>query len=684
MVEKTKEFWRKIWEREGAKEKGKEIAIYTLMSSFWIFLLTVSFWYVLLYIPVNIGLRLLPKKLDKFWFRLFVQTLACSVVWITSGGFLGFFCFVLNSIMNKSFVLAKKKKEWIVGGLIPVAVLMIAEFLQKNFRLFFWRYLILNNTLAKFGAFVTLILVFLVSWMLITIFNNKKIGYCVSISLFMLLSIVNFFVVAFTEQPFTLSDLKIAVTAAGVLSEQQLTAEHWIRLFFALVMIAALYTVIILVYKEKREKRKITKTILSIPVFCAVVLSMAIGSKFLYQNLLLFRGNLMYGFISNFYITIDAGLDIPENAKDYVIEDKNDELTSNPNVIIIMNEAFSDLGTLYNLSLNEDPLEYYHSLIKEYPNGITYSSVRGNNTCSSEWELLSSTPTALTTKGATIYQDNCIPMRSLVSLFNSRGYTTVGLHPYHAVGYNRNNVYKTLGFDESYFLEDLPEPIDTVRNYATDEYDYKQLIRLYEENESKGDSPFFCFNITMQNHGGYTSNQLNSIYRTEGTNYSDLNTYLSVLDKSDDALETLISYFENVEEDTVILLFGDHHPLLPDSFYEEVYGKNISEFTAEELMSIYSVPYLIWANYDLNKDAAPAETSNNYLANILFNVGNIPKSTWLHMVDEWQEEYPVITMNFTKDATGFVDRSGSILKTMPKSLQEYQNYSYGILHGLKE
>ena len=37
-----------------------------------------------------------------------------------------------------------------------------------------------------------------------------------------------------------------------------------------------------------------------------------------------------------------------------------------------------------------------------------------------------------------------------------------------------------------------------------------------------------------------------------------------------------------------------------------------------ELKSVYNVPYLIWSNYELNKEASPKETSICYLANIIF------------------------------------------------------------------
>lgn len=353
-----------------------------------------------------------------------------------------------------------------------------------------------------------------------------------------------------------------------------------------------------------------------------------------------------------------------------------------------MNEAFSDLEETFDLSLNEDPIPYFHSLQQTYPNGITYSSVKGNNTCSSEWELLSGSPTALTAKGAMVYRDNDKPMRSIVSLFNNRGYTTVGMHPYYSFGYNRNSIYHNLGFKQISFMENMPSDLETHRTFITDKENYKEIIKTYEANEAAGNNPFFCFNITMQNHGNYVNVQSEEIHTTKGESFAEVNTYLSGLKHSDEALKMLITYFENIEEDTIILFFGDHQPLVDNAFYEGIFNKPYSELTLEELKKVYEIPYLIWANYDLNKEAAPRTTSNCYLTNILFDVGNIPKSTWLNMVSEYQEDYPVITELFTIDNQNTIHETSALLKTKKEQPNDfvnlYQKYSYGILYGLKE
>lgn len=599
-------------------------------------------------------------------------TLTSTLVWI---------------VLYIKYKTSKSMKELAIGTVIPFAIIMYSEYLQNNLGRA-WSLMADSYITKKIGYLIGISFVIFVSSLLNNLFNNKRIGYYATGIAFGLLAIINFFVYAYTEQPFTISDLKIATTAAGVLKTQGLESEDWLKFAVGIVLLALYFVIITVTYKNRPIYKKKRWRVVFISLLCALGIGLYSASSILSSYMLLYQGHIKYGFVGNFYITINNSIKIPKNASDYVIEDISDDGSYKPNVIIIMNEAFSDLEKTFDLTLNEDPIPFFHGLQENYPHGITYSSVKGNNTCSSEWELLSGSPTALTAKGAMIYRDNDKPMRSIVNLFNNRGYTTVGMHPYYKIGYNRNSIYQNFGFKHTSFMEDMPSDLDTHRNYITDKENYKEIIKVYEANEKAGNNPFFCFNITMQNHGNYITTQSNDIYTTNEASFADVNTYLSGLKHSDVALEMLITYFEKVEEDTIILFFGDHQPMVDNAFYEEVFNKPFEELTLEELTKVYEIPYLIWANYDLNKEAAPKKTSNCYLTNILFEVGNLPKSTWLDMVSEYQENYPVITELFTIDSQNTIQSTDALLKTKKEDTNDlinlYQKYSYGILYGLKE
>lgn len=701
IIEKTKEL--KAWGDGHHIDAYVQLPVFALVSFFWVYLITGSLKTSIVYLIsgfIASLLRLFMFRIPEFQNKaiglgrkigfvfafVFISIAAfCATLYMTDA-LITFISTITWIILYVTFANAKRMTQWTVGAILPFCLLLYAEFMQDNLRVA-CRYLFNAGDLNRIGYQLSLTLILFSALLFSNVFNSKRIGHYITGGLFGLLSIVNFFVYACTEQPFTLSDIKIATTAAGVLKSQALEASDWLRFASGILLLIAYFFVVTIVYKRKQAKKKRPWRIASSVIVCVLAVGIFFASSFWEDKILLYQGNVKYSFIGNFYITMNQRIDIPGDAKDYVIEDQNDEGDYKPNVIIIMNEAFSDLETTFDISLSEDPLAYFHELQKEYPHGVTYSSVKGNNTCSSEWELLSGSPTALTAKGAMIYKDNDIPMRSIVSLFNSRDYTTVGYHPYYGFGYNRNNVYHNLGFDQIVFIEDIAQDLNKHRGFVTDEENYAYLIDLYEKNEAAGDQPFFCFNITMQNHGGYKTEQSDDI-RVKGEKaYSDVNTYLSGLRYSDEALKKLISYFSSVEEDTIILIFGDHQPLVDNVFYEDIYGKSYMNLSLEELKEVYATPYLIWANYDLDEEAAPEQTSNCYLTNILFEVGGIPKSTWLNMVDEYQKEYPVITEIFTMNSRGEILETPLLLQSKKNlsndPLNLYQKYSYGILYGFQ-
>lgn len=80
------------------------------------------------------------------------------------------------------------------------------------------------------------------------------------------------------------------------------------------------------------------------------------------------------------------------------------------------------------------------------------------------------------------------------------------------------------------------------------------------------------FNVTMQNHGGYSEDEP-AVDVTVMPVDKELQTpqmleYLSLIRESDAAFKELTDYFSEAEEDTVILMFGDHQPSMDEGVSE--------------------------------------------------------------------------------------------------------------------
>ena len=173
------------------------------------------------------------------------------------------------------------------------------------------------------------------------------------------------------------------------------------------------------------------------------------------------------------------------------------------------------------------------------------------------------------------------------------------------------------------------------------------------ENKPAG-LPLFCLAVTMQNHSGYFEDFDNfdvDVHAEEGDSRI-LDRYLSLMKLSDEALEELIHYFEGQEEPTMVIFFGDHQP--NDVVVEPVWklngksGKNLSE---EDSAKRYQVPYVIWANYDI-EEKQREETSVNYMAGKILKEARVPLSAFLQLQQEYEAEIPVLSTQRASAADG--------------------------------
>ena len=344
-----------------------------------------------------------------------------------------------------------------------------------------------------------------------------------------------------------------------------------------------------------------------------------------------------------------------------------------PNIIVIMDEAFSDPAILGNFTVNQDYMPFVHSLLDGAENTVSgwlNVSVLGGNTANTEFEYLTGNTMAFLPQGSIPYQQYIKgETPSLASHLAGLGYQTVAMHPYNASGWDRDTVYPAMGFSEMYFLPDFDNAAK-VRNYVSDQSDFEKIVEIYE---NKGDNPLFLFNVTMQNHSSYTESfdNFDPQIEVEGGSQT-LNNYLSLLSLSDAALSELISYFEEQEEDTIIVFFGDHQTT--NSVIEPILkqnGKSSSTLTEEEQADRYKVPFFIWANFDIEEETG-VETSVNYLGAKTLLAAGVPMDGYFTYLSVFSETVPVISANHVTLADGTFTNADD----QAELLSDYKGYQY--------
>lgn len=271
--------------------------------------------------------------------------------------------------------------------------------------------------------------------------------------------------------------------------------------------------------------------------------------------------------------------------------------------------------------------------------------VFGAMTSNSEFEFLIGDSMYLMPRGSVAYQFYVNPgVRSMVSTVRDQGYIPVAMHPYPAENWNRRICYNNMGFSD--FMDiSAYEGRDELRNYISDLSDFK-VITEYIEQKANPDDKLFLFNVTMQNHGGYTIPYANfdqEVWLTgdmEGK-YPEADMYLSLVKKSDEAFEWLVNYFSQCDQPTMIVMFGDHQPGIEDEFFDEAMGVESAKVPNEQKMVWYETPFVIWTNYD-----QPSEDMGRlgaiYLSSYVLKRANLSLTPYNEFLLQLSEKLPII------------------------------------------
>ena len=587
----------------------------------------------------------------------------------------------------------KRWTQYLIGfAIVPI----ISFYLMEAFE---------HNALAEVrqeAQWFNILIFELIAWTLYLLIGRMTTALRIELALALAFGLTNHYVMAFRSTPFVPWDLLSVRTAASVAQNYDFTPTP--RMIVVTVLFVLLMVAVCVLRKVPRIKLPIR---LGSAVLCGLALCLFVNTlqqetfqnkHYLYPFLftpaymtkvngmaVTFAMDLAYvavdkpeGYsaeeaqktLEQYGNTDNVFADDEENTNDSKNRGEDANNKDLPNIIVIMDEAFSDLSVVGDLETNEDYMPFMHKMQQGADHTITgYAqvSVCGGNTANSEFEFLTGNTMSFLPSGSIPYQQYITKdTPSLASYLASLGYETYAQHPYYASGWNREKVYPLLGFEHLNFIDDYANKT-YVRKYVSDDADMQHIIDTYENKEDG--KPAFIFNVTMQNHGGYTDAFSDLSEDVHATNYNSevLDRYLSLIRLTDQSLEKLVDYFSNVDEKTVIVFFGDHQP--SDTVAAQVQdsmllpGESVPD---EQLRKRYLVPYLVWANYDID-GATQQNTSLNYLSAEVLKAAGVPTDAYQNFLLDLQKSYPVMSAAGRTDAS---DADENMLNTY-KKLQYY-------------
>lgn len=506
--------------------------------------------------------------------------------------------------------------------------------------------------------------------------------------------IANYFVIALRGKPIMPADLKAIGTAQEVMGGYTFAPSWKMILGVAVVILYAV--ILILIWRQSRSNEKVPlKHILlrrGVTLAAAVVLMVVgIHSK-TFKNLSTFAWDtvLMKSFhregmvLTYLKSVINSGVKRPEGYTPEVVDAWLSEYRANINkdekgaqptrIIMVMNEAFSDLRTV-GLDSHIDVMPFIDSLSENTVEGKLYVSVIGGGTCNTEFEALTGNTLAFLEVGAYPYTEYVTkPLFSLASFFRALRYDTEAFHPNEADNWNRSMVYPNFGFETFHSIDDFKAHQEVVKLHDQPA-DINDYLYIEDVDAEKRGQPRFMFDVTMQNHSPYDRwldvERVESVMEYGADLYVDTQIYLSLIKATDDQVRQLMNTYQNSDEPTMIIFFGDHQPGLPGSAMNEIYTNIQSN------LDLYKTGFFIWTNYD-TQEWHNAGISANYLPWLILDRGNFPLPPYVQMLKELYEHYPIISAQGVMDIEGNVYDSVADVMDDPL-IQKYQYIQYANL-----
>ena len=550
--------------------------------------------------------------------------------------------------------------EWLFFALSPVLAFFMVELFEENrFQLMETRYFFMN-------------LIWYALTFIVVLWITRRIKYTV-IGLFSVMAVVglvNYYVYSFRGTPIQPWDFRSFKTAVNVASNY--SYDFCIFTFWAIILLEfVMFTAVGLqdkkcnLWKNKGGRIFSLTALLLLVTFLGIYINVGIMGLF-GERVYAWKQDYQYqrcGFYVSFMenvrvLQVEKPEGYDKEKVSFIIKnalkesgtkaESGEEKTSGlpagkkPNIIAIMNESFADLSVVRDIDTDKDYMPFIHGLKKNTIRGNLYMSIFGSNTCNSEFEFMTGNTMAFLPGNSIPYQQYIKgKTSSLCSILKAQGYTCEALHPYYPNGWNRPKVYESMGFERYLSMDDFQYP-STLRGYITDQANYDKLIEMYEAHDPS-EGPYFMLNVTMQNHGGFSSGTFRhsvSICDKYSKNLAVTEEYLNLVKYSDDAFKKLVAYFKNVDEPTVIVMFGDHQPNLLDSFYE---GMD-EEKDLAILQDKYITPFIIWANFDIPEETID-KMSANYLSSYLLSVCGLSMPDYNRYLLQLYETIPAMNAN---------------------------------------
>ncbi len=424
------------------------------------------------------------------------------------------------------------------------------------------------------------------------------------------LGIINGCILAKRVTPFSYTDLKL-IGDLFAMNSTYFTATECVLVIILVALVVAFN--VFLYIKAPKFEGKIRKIFAFVALgscfmWLPMVTEAAVESNVLatyFENIAL--GYKDYGFVYGFSTSVvGTGMSKPANYNEETITEIQNSIQvtegvaeeSMPNVVVVLLESFIDPTEVNYLNIEGEAIPNFRYLEENFTTGYLTVPVVGAGTANAEFEVLTGMSMRFFGTGEYPYktilkETDC---ESIASDLTKLGYSTHVVHNNTAKFYSRNNAFSMMGFDSFVSKEFMiVDEYNTLGTWAADNLLLEQIDKVMNYSENQQDL-VYC--ITVQGHGAYPTEPVfeDPEFKVSGAPTEELNYsweyYVNEIHFVDEFIGNLVAQLEERDEETFLVLWGDHLPTM---------GLEEDDMASG---STFKTKYVTWNNFGMPKKDA--------------------------------------------------------------------------------
>lgn len=376
-----------------------------------------------------------------------------------------------------------------------------------------------------------------------------------------------------------------------------------------------------------------------------------------------------YLYMKENYLTNYSIEDVEELMSELSVSDMEDNeytgIFEGKNLIMIMMESID------NVVIDKKTMPTLYKMRKEgWDFTQRYSALSsGGSTIATEFTSV----TGLMYNNAYYRINNNIYKESIPSVFKEKGYVTSFVHENNGVYYNRSELHRNIGFDNTYFLYDM---LDSYEYYVdaqmiTNDEVYNKII------PKDSDSPFMTMMVTIAAHGPYTDNGFCN--NDDKAKTSEIECFRYLAKRTDDLFDALLKRLEedNLLDDTVIVMYTDHQAYLYNYTDEDLKMFH----RVDDGFNIKQLPFVIYST-DIKAKKIDTLVNDVDMVPTIFNLFGIAYDPSVYIgKDLFSKAHENVIM--FNDGSWYDGKIYSLNKAVDKSSLYYKDISNNVMNRIK-